>query len=126
MRNITEGRVRHHSVGMDAEGAPIRSFTSIDRVLTVSVLPVDQALSLAFTLTVDGASRVRVSAELASPDGTCVFVPYPSIELPDATPRVVELPPAAVTIRTEGVYSFRLLLDGQLTWSREFEVVVGR
>jgi hypothetical protein len=120
---ISNGRVRRHSVLATPVGGVRRTFVALDGVLPVTALPVDEGLSLAFRLTAGAKSRANLSTELVSPDGTRVFVPYPSLEVLDAGSRDVELPPASFTLRTAGRYTLRLLLNGELQWSEDFEVV---
>ena len=121
---VTGGRVRRHSSLATPVGGVTRTFNALDGVLSVSALPVEEGLSLAFMLTAHAASRASLSAELVSPDGTRAFVPYPSIELMAAGSRDVQLPPASFTLRTAGTYTFRLLLNNELKWSEHFDVVL--
>ena len=121
---VTDGRVRRHTSLAAPIGGVTRTFIDLDGVLLVSALPVDEGLSLAFTLTTSTRSNVSLSAELEAPDGTRVFVPYPSVELLGAGSRDIQLPPALFTLRAPGAYTFRLLLNNELKWSEGVEVAL--
>src|SRR5688572_6139187 len=99
MTTVTDVRVRSHSHLVNPDGTMIRMFTSIDRVLPVPFVPSDVSLSLAFDITAEAKSIVSISAEFVSPDGSKVFVPFPSEDV-DSAPREVELPSATFTLKT--------------------------
>ena len=124
MTTVTDVRVRNHSTMIDPVGTTTRIFMSIERVLPVPFVPCEESLSFAFNITAEAKSTVSISAEFAWPDGTRIFVPFPSEEA-DSTSREVELPSTTFTLKTAGIYTFRLFVDNQLKWSSELEVIIG-